>query len=302
MDVRPKKLPLIEAARLRARHVPADGHRPGLAFEVAVGEDVPRELYSDEQRLQQILRNLLSNAVKFTAAGGVELRVEPRRRTEHVPRADRGDVVAFREGHRHRHRAARNSGDLRGVPAVRRHDQPQVRRHRPRPVHQPGDRAAARRRRIDAESEPGRAACSRSTFPPGTPAGRPAPVGAAGRRGGRAGRRDPGRRVRKVRAAGAPGRGRRLPARGGGPAEQRAPGGERAGDEEPALTGMLQEPPADYLDTVLSGRRVLIVDDDVRNVFALTSVLRGTGWRSCTPRTARRGSTPCTATRMWRSC
>ena len=36
--------------------------------------------------------------------------------------------------------------DLRGVPAGRRHDQPQVRRHRPRPVDQPRDRAADRRR------------------------------------------------------------------------------------------------------------------------------------------------------------
>ncbi len=36
-------------------------------------------------------------------------------------------------------------GDLRGVPAVRRHHQPQVRRHRPRPLHQPGHGHAARR-------------------------------------------------------------------------------------------------------------------------------------------------------------
>jgi CheY-like chemotaxis protein len=41
--------------------------------------------------------------------------------------------------------------------------------------------------------------------------------------------------------------------------------------------GSLDEPPADYLDAVLSGRKLLIVDDDVRNVFALTSVLEGYG-------------------------
>jgi CheY-like chemotaxis protein len=43
------------------------------------------------------------------------------------------------------------------------------------------------------------------------------------------------------------------------------------------MNGLLDEPPADFLDTVLSGRKVLIVDDDVRNVFALTSVLEGYG-------------------------
>ena len=69
---------------------------------------MPRELYSDEQRLQQILRNLLSNAVKFTSSGGVELRVE------RVPTADFDEETLrdagrrhrlLRQGHRHRHPA-----------------------------------------------------------------------------------------------------------------------------------------------------------------------------------------------------
>jgi len=49
--------------------------RKGLSFLVSTAPDVPRELFSDEQRLQQILRNLLSNAVKFTASGSVTLSV-----------------------------------------------------------------------------------------------------------------------------------------------------------------------------------------------------------------------------------
>jgi signal transduction histidine kinase/CheY-like chemotaxis protein/HAMP domain-containing protein len=49
----------------------------GLAFQVEVSSDAPTLVYSDEQRLQQILRNLLSNAVKFTHTGGVTLRVAP---------------------------------------------------------------------------------------------------------------------------------------------------------------------------------------------------------------------------------
>ncbi len=77
MDVRPKKLPLTKLLDyVHATFRPLTIDR-GLAFEIAVGENVPRELFSDEQRLQQILRNLLSNAVKFTASGGIELRVEP---------------------------------------------------------------------------------------------------------------------------------------------------------------------------------------------------------------------------------
>ncbi|MHC5906894.1 HAMP domain-containing protein [Streptomyces sp. S6] len=75
MDVRPKQLPLIKLLDyVHATFRPLTLDR-GLAFEVSVGDDVPRTMHSDEQRIQQILRNLLSNAVKFTAAGRVELRV-----------------------------------------------------------------------------------------------------------------------------------------------------------------------------------------------------------------------------------
>ncbi|MFV2196247.1 HAMP domain-containing protein [Nocardiopsis sp. LOL_012] len=49
----------------------------GLAFAVDVSPDIPGTLWTDEQRLQQILRNLLSNAVKFTPQGEVRLLIEP---------------------------------------------------------------------------------------------------------------------------------------------------------------------------------------------------------------------------------
>ncbi|NEE10599.1 HAMP domain-containing protein, partial [Streptomyces sp. SID7499] len=95
MDVRPKRLPLIKLLDyVHATFRPLTLDR-GLAFEVAVGEDVPREMYSDEQRLQQILRNLLSNAIKFTANGKVELRVERVEDAEHRYVRDTDDVIAF---------------------------------------------------------------------------------------------------------------------------------------------------------------------------------------------------------------
>ncbi|MFD5394553.1 HAMP domain-containing protein, partial [Streptomyces sp. NPDC127097] len=76
MDVHPKTLPLIKLLDyVRATFRPLTVDR-GLSFDVTVGENVPKELFSDEQRLQQILRNLLSNAVKFTSSGGVELIVQ----------------------------------------------------------------------------------------------------------------------------------------------------------------------------------------------------------------------------------
>ncbi len=47
----------------------------GLEFAVSVAPEVPSSLQTDRHRLQQILRNLLSNAVKFTHAGAVRLHI-----------------------------------------------------------------------------------------------------------------------------------------------------------------------------------------------------------------------------------
>jgi signal transduction histidine kinase/HAMP domain-containing protein len=48
-----------------------------LHFTVQLDPALPKFLRTDEQRLQQVLRNLMSNAVKFTDEGGVALRIRP---------------------------------------------------------------------------------------------------------------------------------------------------------------------------------------------------------------------------------
>ena len=48
-----------------------------LAFSVVLAPDAPEHVDTDIQRLRQILKNLLSNAFKFTEHGGVRVRIEP---------------------------------------------------------------------------------------------------------------------------------------------------------------------------------------------------------------------------------
>ncbi|MDB5496139.1 MAG: sensor histidine kinase/response regulator, partial [Phenylobacterium sp.] len=47
-----------------------------LDFEVELDPALPRSMYTDDKRLQQIIKNLLSNAFKFTEKGHVKLKVE----------------------------------------------------------------------------------------------------------------------------------------------------------------------------------------------------------------------------------
>ncbi len=54
------------------RHV-AEKH--GLGFSVELTPNLPPSLYTDAQRLQQVMKNLLSNAFKFTNKGRVSVRI-----------------------------------------------------------------------------------------------------------------------------------------------------------------------------------------------------------------------------------
>jgi len=49
----------------------------GLTLTVDAAAELAETITTDAQRLQQVLRNLLANAVKFTDAGGVTLRIAP---------------------------------------------------------------------------------------------------------------------------------------------------------------------------------------------------------------------------------
>ncbi|EDN72114.1 signal transduction histidine kinase [Beggiatoa sp. SS] len=76
MEVVPEDISLAECMEMiehKFRHI---AEQKGLAFTITVAENMPPILYTDLQRLKQILNNLLSNAFKFTSQGEIKLTVE----------------------------------------------------------------------------------------------------------------------------------------------------------------------------------------------------------------------------------
>ncbi|MGW0709591.1 HAMP domain-containing protein [Streptomyces sp. NPDC002643] len=251
MDVRPKRLPLIKLLDyVHATFRPLTLDR-GLAFDVTVGEDVPREMYSDEQRLQQILRNLLSNAIKFTASGRVELTVGRVKDPDHrYTREDQDEVIAF---------AVSDTGigiASEKLPVIfeafQQADGTTNRKYGGTGLGLSISREIANLLggRIIAESVPGKGSTF-TLYVPVVGPGHTAPAPAPG-------------------TSTAPLVPERLTA-------DPYPSTHDGGDDSWPMPTKLEAWKVGRAGQVLPGRRVLIVDDDIRNVFALTHVLGRVG-------------------------
>jgi CheY-like chemotaxis protein len=64
---------LLDYVERTFRHV---AEAKGVGFGIEVARDLPRSIFTDSTRFQQVIKNLLSNAFKFTERGRVTLRVE----------------------------------------------------------------------------------------------------------------------------------------------------------------------------------------------------------------------------------
>jgi signal transduction histidine kinase/HAMP domain-containing protein/ActR/RegA family two-component response regulator len=76
MPVSPKDVEMTDVVQyLEQTFRPVAEHK-NLEFILETGVDLPERLFTDESRLQQILKNLLSNAFKFTERGSVKLHID----------------------------------------------------------------------------------------------------------------------------------------------------------------------------------------------------------------------------------
>jgi two-component system, chemotaxis family, sensor kinase CheA len=76
LDVNPKEVELLNVQEFIERQFSPIASQKNVKFKVSMESSLPETFYTDEQRLQQILKNLLSNAFKFTESGTVSLVVQ----------------------------------------------------------------------------------------------------------------------------------------------------------------------------------------------------------------------------------
>ncbi len=79
LELNPEELRLQQVIEGMARVFDPLAQQKGLQFVVDMEPGLPETIYTDCQRLEQILKNLLSNAIKFTDEGKIILRVAPGR-------------------------------------------------------------------------------------------------------------------------------------------------------------------------------------------------------------------------------
>ncbi|WBS02770.1 response regulator [Pseudoduganella sp. SL102] len=77
LELNPEELRLQQVMEGLRRTFEPLAQQKGLGFSLVLAAGLPDTVYTDCQRLEQILKNLLSNALKFTDRGTVMLRVEP---------------------------------------------------------------------------------------------------------------------------------------------------------------------------------------------------------------------------------
>jgi len=75
MEVNPMEVPMRDIDSFTRRTFEPVAQQKGLGLKVDILPDTPPGIYTDGQRLQQVLKNLLSNAFKFTESGGVTLTI-----------------------------------------------------------------------------------------------------------------------------------------------------------------------------------------------------------------------------------
>jgi HAMP domain-containing protein/CheY-like chemotaxis protein/signal transduction histidine kinase len=98
MDVELGRVVFTDLADYVERTFRQVAHDKNLDFSIHADEGLPNGIYTDQRRLQQVLKNLLSNAFKFTERGRVAITITPAKNgwnKDHPILANAEGVIAF---------------------------------------------------------------------------------------------------------------------------------------------------------------------------------------------------------------
>ena len=129
----------------------AGGSKEAVSSMSTSRPDVPPSIQTDGQRLRadpekSVCRTPSSSPMKAACLFTIRRAEQGRRFANRVLDNGAGSHRIRGAGHRNRNREGQAAIDLRGIPAGRRHDEPEIRRTGSRPFDQPRDSETARRR------------------------------------------------------------------------------------------------------------------------------------------------------------
>lgn len=95
IDINPDEVKLKDVCLFAERQFMPLANQKGLKLSILMDDNLPDSIFTDQQRLQQVINNLLTNAFKFTEQGEISMRVHKAKLENHPSLQKIKTILAF---------------------------------------------------------------------------------------------------------------------------------------------------------------------------------------------------------------